>query len=77
MALNDLQDTRVTAEVDSVSELNKYLNEGWVLILSYVRTEHGANEPRFVVAWQHPEPASHPHILDKWEEREIRRQQSR
>ncbi len=77
MALKDLQDTKVTAEVDSIAELNKYLDQGWVLILSYVKTEHGANEPRFVVAWQHSEPAVHPEILDRWEERELRRQRSR
>ena len=77
MALKDLQDTKVTAEVESIVELNKYLNAGWVLILSYAKTEHGANEPRFVVAWQHPEPAVHPDILDRWEEREIRRQHTR
>ncbi len=77
MDLKELQNTKLTAEVDSISELNKYLCEGWVLILSYVRTEHGSQEPRFIVAWQSSEPAVHPHFLDKWEEREIRRQQTR
>lgn len=75
--MKNLQDTRLTAEVSSITELNKYLNEGWVLILSYIKNSNGAHQPRFVVAWQKEGPAVHPEILDEWEQREMMRQQRR
>ena len=79
MELEDLnlQDTRLTAELSSSGELNKYLGEGWVLILSYVKNKSDSQQPRFVVAWQQDEPPVFPEILDEWERREMRRQRNR
>ncbi|GEM_PF-571101 len=79
MELEDLnlQDTRLTAELSSSGELNKYLGEGWVLILSYVKNKSDSQQPRFVVAWQQDGPPVFPEILDEWERREMRRQRNR
>ena len=79
MELEDLnlQDTRLTAELSSSGELNKYLGEGWVLILSYVKNKSDSQQPRFVVAWQQDEPPVFPEILDEWEQREMMRQRNR
>lgn len=68
-----IQNTKLTAELGSSGELNKYLGEGWVLILSYVRHKNDTQQPRFVVAWQNEGPAVFPEILDEWEQREMRR----
>lgn len=76
MELN-IQETKLTAELASSGELNKYLSEGWVLILSYVRHLSDSQQPRFVVAWQHDGPPIFPEILDEWERREMDRQSQR
>ena len=73
----NIQDTKLTAELGSSGELNKYLTEGWVLILSYVRHKSDSQEPRFVVAWQQDGPPVFPEILDEWEKREMRRMRNR
>ena len=69
----DIQDTRLTAELSSSGELNKYLSEGWVLILGYVKHAGDTQQPRFVVAWQHEGPPVFPEMLDEWEQREMDR----
>ena len=73
----DIQDTRLTAELTSSGELNKYLSEGWVLILGYVKKTSDTQQPRFVVAWQADGPPVYPEILDEWEQREMSRQRYR
>lgn len=73
----NIQETQLTAELGSSGELNKYLSEGWVLILSYVRYSSDSQQPRFVVAWQSDEPPVFPELLDEWERREIRRNKNR
>lgn len=73
----DIQDTRLTAELGSSGELNKYLGEGWVLILSYVKHASDSHQPRFVVAWQSEGPPVFPELLDEWEQREMLRQKLR
>ena len=73
----NIQDTKLTAELASSGELNKYLGEGWVLILSYVRHANDGQRPRFVVAWQQDGPPVYPEILDEWEQREMQRQRDR
>ena len=75
--VNSIQNTTLTAEVASSGELNKYLSEGWVLILGYVRHAHDAQEPRFVVAWQSAGPPVFPELLDEWERREMDRVRNR
>jgi len=74
--LNNIQSTRLTAEIGTSGELNKYLSEGWVLILSYVKHQNDSQRPRFVVAWQDEGPPVFPEILDEWEQREMRRQRN-
>jgi hypothetical protein len=69
----DIQDTRLTAELGSSGELNKYLSEGWVLILGYVKHVSDSQQPRFIVAWQQDGPPSFPEMLDEWEQRELQR----
>ncbi len=73
----NMQDTKLTAELGSSGELNKYLSEGWVLILTYIKHANDTQKPRFVVAWQHDAPAIFPEILDEWEQREMMRQRNR
>ncbi len=73
----NIQETKLTAEVGSSGELNKYLSEGWVLILSYVKHKSDSQQPRFVVAWQENGPPVFPEILDEWERREMERQTGR
>jgi hypothetical protein len=75
--LGNINDTRLTAELTSSGELNKYLDEGWILILSYVKHLSDTQQPRFVVAWQGDGPPVFPEMLDEWEQREIWRQQNR
>ena len=70
----EIQDTRLTAELGSSGELNKYLSEGWVLLLSYVKRASDTQQPRFVVGWQSDGPPIFPEMLDEWEQREMRRQ---
>ena len=69
----DIQDTRLTAELGSSGELNKYLSEGWVLILGYVKHVSDSQQPRFIVAWQQDVPPVFPEMLDEWEQRELQR----
>ncbi|MBA4123180.1 MAG: hypothetical protein H0X72_12050 [Acidobacteria bacterium] len=72
-----IEETKVTAEVGSSRELNKYLGEGWKLILSYVRHSSDSQQPRFIVAWQKDGEPVYPEILDEWELNEINRQMNR
>jgi len=72
-----LEDSKVTAEVRTVRELNLYLLAGWVLILSYVKHTHDSQEPRFVVAWQHEAEPVKPELLDEWELKEIKKYRNR
>ena len=69
----NIDETKLTAEARSSGELNKYLREGWVLILSYVKHVSDSQQPRFVVAWQSERPPVFPDLLDEWEKREMRR----
>jgi hypothetical protein len=75
--LGAINETKLTAELSSSGELNKYLSEGWVLILSYVKHLSDTQQPRFVVAWQDEGAPVFPEMLDEWEQREIWRQQNR
>ena len=70
----EMQDTKLTAELTSSGELNKYLSEGWVLLLGYVKHTNDSQQPRFVVGWQADGPPVFPEMLDEWERREIKRQ---
>lgn len=73
-----IEETKQTAEVSSSRELNKYLDAGWVLILSYVKHLNDTQQPRFVIAWQDAaEEAVFPELLDEWELHEIDRQKFR
>ena len=69
-----IEDTKITADVGSSRELNKYLGAGWVLILSYVKHQSDSQQPRFVIAWQNEAEAVYPEFLDEWELHEIDRQ---
>lgn len=72
-----IEETKLTAEVASVRELNKYLDAGWILILSYIKHSSDSQQPRFVVAWQSEAEAVRPEFLDEWELHEIDRQMNR
>lgn len=72
-----IEDTHLTTEVSSTRELNKYLQEGWVLILSYVKHLSDSQQPRFVLAWQKNETPVHPELLDEWELHELDRSKNR
>ncbi|MDQ3061443.1 MAG: hypothetical protein M3R14_01055 [Acidobacteriota bacterium] len=72
-----IEETKVTAEVGSSRELNKYLSEGWTLILSYVRHASDNQQPRFVIGWQKDDEPVYPEMLDEWELNEINRQMNR
>ncbi|CAN5640130.1 hypothetical protein BH24ACI1_BH24ACI1_18450 [soil metagenome] len=72
-----IEETKITAEVGSSRELNKYLGEGWKLILSYVRHSSDSQQPRFIVAWQKDGEPVYPEMLDEWELNEINRQMNR
>ncbi len=73
----NIQETKLTAELGSSGELNKYLGEGWVLLLSYVKHASDTQKPRFVVGWQLDGPPIFPELLDEWEQREMARQRNR
>ena len=73
----NIQETKLTAELGSSGELNKYLSEGWVLILSYAKHTNDSQQPRFVVAWQTDDPPVFPELLDEWEQREMLRNKNR
>lgn len=66
-----IEDTRITAELGSSGELNRYLQDGWILILNYVRFQSDVQEPRFVVAWQENGPPIFPELLSDWEVRDM------
>lgn len=66
-----IEETKLTAEVGSIRELNLFLLSGWVLILSYVKHSCDSQEPRFVIAWQKDYEPVLPELLDKWELREM------
>lgn len=66
-----IEDTRITAEIGSSGELNRYLQEGWVLIMNYVRHKSDTQEPRFVIAWQQDGAPVFPEFLDEWEMRDM------
>jgi hypothetical protein len=68
-----IENTKYTIEVDSTRELNQYLKNGWVLILSYSRHNHDGQEPRFVVGWQNDSEPIHPEFLDEWERNTMRK----
>jgi hypothetical protein len=72
-----IEDTRLTAEVSSIRELNLFLLSGWVLILSYVQHYSDSQEPRFVIAWQSDSEPVMPELLDAWELHEMNRQKYR
>ncbi len=72
-----IEDTKVTAEVGSIRELNLYLKGGWVLLLAYVIHTSDSQSPRFVVGWQRDGDAVKPEILDEWELSEIDKQRYR
>lgn len=73
----NIQDTKLTAELKSSGELNKYLSEGWVLLLCYVKHASDSQHPRFVVGWHEDGPPVFPELLDEWEQRELQRQLNR
>ena len=72
-----MEKTRITAEAASWRELNKYLDLGWTLILSYVRHTNDTQEPRFIVGWQQESEPVRPEMLDSWELNEIESQKYR
>ena len=75
--MNGIEKTRTTAEAASWRELNKYLDLGWTLILSYIRHTNDTQEPRFVVGCQQESEPVRPEMLDSWELNEIDRQKYR
>lgn len=72
-----IDETRLTAEVNSIRELNLYLLSGWTLILSYVKLASDSQAPRFVIAWQKDGEPECPELLDEWELNELDRQRYR
>lgn len=72
-----IEDTKITAVVGSSRELNKYLKEGWVLILGYVHHTSDTQQPRFVIGWQSENDPIYPEILDEWEIHELDRYKDR
>jgi len=71
------EDIKLTAEVSSSRELNHYLNNGWVLILSYIKHLSDSQQPRFVVGWKSDDEPVYPELLDEWELHEIDKQKYR
>ncbi len=72
-----IEETKITAEVRSVRELNLYLKAGWVLVLSYVKHSPDSQEPRFVVGWHSENEPVLPEFLDEWELNEIQKNKNR
>ena len=68
-----IEETKLTTEVSSTRELNKYLKEGWILILSYVKHNSDTQNPRFVLAWQTDDTPVRPELLDEWDIHELDR----
>jgi hypothetical protein len=75
--MSGIEKTRITAEAASWRELNKYLDLGWTLILSYIRHTNDTQEPRFIVGWQAESEPVRPELLDEWELNEIDKQKYR
>lgn len=67
----DYEDVKITKELGSTTELNKYLDSGWMLILSYVRHLSDTQQPRFIVGWKSENEPVYPELLDEWERHEI------
>jgi len=59
-----LEDTKSTQDLRSTSDLNGFLEKGWILIMTYVDDvgEFGApsGRPHFVVAWQDQSDPQYP-----------------
>ena len=72
-----IENTKLTAEVGSIRELNLYLHAGWVLLLSYIRHSNDTQQPRFVIGWQTDDEPAIPELLDEWELNEIDKQRYR
>jgi hypothetical protein len=72
-----IEDTKLTAEVRSIRELNLFLLPGWVLLLSYVKHHCDTQEPRFVIGWQTDDEPVIPELLDRWELNEINKNKHR
>lgn len=70
----DYEEIKITAEVGSSRELNHYLKEGWVLVLSYVKHSSDSQQPRFVIGWKSDRDPVYPELLDEWELHEIDKQ---
>lgn len=68
-----IEDTKLTVELDSSRELNQYLKNGWILLLSYSHHNNDGQEPRFVIAWQKESEPIYPELLDEWERDEMRK----
>ena len=72
-----IEDTKLTADVGSIRELNLYLLKGWVLLLTYVRHASDSQTPRFIVGWQKDGTPEKPELLDEWELSEMDKQRDR
>ena len=72
-----IENTKLTAEVGSIRELNLYLVAGWVLLLSYIRHSNDTQQPRFVIGWQTDGEPAIPEMLDEWELSEMDKQRYR
>jgi hypothetical protein len=67
----DYEGIKVTAEVRSSRELNYYLNNGWVLILTYIKHQSDSQQPRFVIGWKGENEPVYPELLDEWERHDL------
>lgn len=67
----DYEGIKITAEVRSSRELNLYLNNGWVLILSYIKHQSDTQQPRFIIGWKGENEPEYPELLDEWERHEL------
>jgi hypothetical protein len=67
----DYDGLKITAEVRSSRELNCYLNNGWVLILSYIKHQSDSQQPCFIVGWKAETEPVYPELLDEWEKHEM------
>lgn len=72
-----IENTKLTAEVGTIRELNLYLAAGWTLLLSYVDHSNDTQHARFVIGWQTNDEPRIPELLDEWEINELTRQQYR
>lgn len=67
----DYDGIKVTAEVGSSRELNHYLSNGWILILTYIKHQNDSQQPRFVIAWKSETEPVYPELLDEWERHDL------